>query len=205
MPSWLTHGRTLLNAGMKTIILSLFVALLLVSPSVRAQGLGTEFQVTKINKDLVTTPLFAYTGGPVHRTNQNERWVEMEVEFTAAPEYTDELTLRYFVLLNGKLLTGEVTHVGVLAGKGRLSVMYISPYGVARCMGNQVATANSIQNIAVQIVRKGTVKDELSLVRAPAQWYATIPPLTGLVLNKNETPFAPLWGDRYEQLKPATR
>ncbi|HEY2125233.1 MAG TPA: Amuc_1102 family pilus-like protein [Chthoniobacterales bacterium] len=190
---------------MKTIILSLFVALLLVSPSVRAQGLGTEFQVTKINKDLVTTPLFAYTGGPVHRTNQNERWVEMEVEFTAAPEYTDELTLRYFVLLNGKLLTGEVTHVGVLAGKGRLSVMYISPYGVARCMGNQVATANSIQNIAVQIVRKGTVKDELSLVRAPAQWYATIPPLTGLVLNKNETPFAPLWGDRYEQLKPATR
>jgi hypothetical protein len=77
--------------------------------------------------------------------------------------------------------------------------------GVARCMGNQTVTANSIQNIAVQVVRKGTVKDELNLVRAPAQWYSTIPPLTGLLLNKNETPFAPLWGDRYEQLKPATR
>jgi hypothetical protein len=190
---------------MKTIILPLLAALLLVSPSARAQGLGTEFQVTKINKDLVTTPLFAYTGGPVHRTNQNERWIEIEVEFTAAPEYTDELSLRYFVLLNGKLLTGEVTHAGVLAGKGKLSVVYISPTGVARCLGNQTVTLNSVQNVAVQIVQKGTVKDELTLVRAPARWYSTIPPLSGLILNKNETPFAPLWGDRYEQLKPATR
>lgn len=201
----MTHGRTLLNLGMKTIILSLFAALLFVSSSARGQGLGTEFQVTKINKNLVTTPLFAYNGGPTYRTNQTDRWLEVEVEFTAAPEYTDELSLKYFVLLNGKLLTGEVTHVGILSGKEKRSVMYVSPKGVARCMGNQVATVNSVQNIAVQIVQKGTVKDELSLARAPAQWYGTMPPLTGLLLNKNETPFAPLWWDRYEQLKPAAR
>jgi hypothetical protein len=41
----------------------------------------------------------------------------------------------------------------------------------------------------------------LSLTRAAAQWYKAIPALSGLVLNKNETPFAPLYWDRYEQIK----
>lgn len=181
------------------------MALLFVPLFARAQGGGTEFQLTKINKNLVTAPLFAYNGGPVYRTNQNDRWLEVEAEFTAAPEYTDELSLKYFILLNGKLLTGEVTHVGILSGKERRSVMYVSPKGVARCMGNQAVTVNAVQNIAIQIVQKGAVKDELSLTRAAAQWYSTMPPLGGLVLNKNETPFAPLFWDRYEQLKPAAR
>jgi hypothetical protein len=46
-------------------------------------------------------------------------------------------------------------------------------------------------------------KDELSLTRSPAQWFATIPQISGFVLNKNETPFAPLYWDRYEQIKTA--
>jgi hypothetical protein len=28
-----------------------------------------------------------------------------------------------------------------------------------------------------------------------------LPPITGFVLNKNETPFAPLYWDRYPQIK----
>ena len=70
---------------------------------------------------------------------------------------------------------------------------------------NRPATPTSVQNIAVQIVLGGAVKDELNLVRAPAQWYTTIPALTGLVLNKNETPFAPLYWDRYVQIKRQAR
>ena len=53
--------------------------------------------------------------------------------------------------------------------------------------------------------QKGAIKDELSLTRAPAQWYAGLPAVTGLVLNKNETPFAPLYWDRYEQIKTPGR
>jgi hypothetical protein len=61
-----------------------------------------------------------------------------------------------------------------------------------------------VQNIAVQIAQQGAVKDELSLTRAPPRWYASLPQLAGFLLNKNETPFAPLYWDRYEQIKPAT-
>ena len=43
------------------------------------------------------------------------------------------------------------------------------------------------QNIAVQIVQGGAVKDELSLARAPVRWSAALSPISGFVLNKNES------------------
>lgn len=124
------------------------------------------------------------------------------MEFAAAPEFTDELTFKYFILINGKLLTGEVTHANIAAGGGRRSVVYVSPRALARFIGKGVVTPNTVQNIAVQILQKGALKDELSFTRAPAQWYAGLPAVSGFVLNKNETPFAPLYWDRYEQIKP---
>ena len=161
----------------------------------------TEFQLTKINRNLVSTPQFTYTGAQQYPTNQRDRWLEVEAEFASAPEFTDELTFKYFILLNGKLLTGEVTHTNVAAGRENRSVMYVAPRTLARFMGNRALTPNAIQNIAVQIVQQGAIKSELSVARAQPQWYAAMPHLAGFVLNKNETPFAPLYWDRYEQIK----
>jgi hypothetical protein len=185
---------------MKTAVLS--VALILVAGEVFAQARNPEFQLTKITKNLVSTPQFSYTGGQQYPTNQRDRWLEVEVEFSAAPEFTDELTFKYFILVNGKLLTGEVTHLNVAAGREKRSVMYVSPQALLRFTRNQPVTPNAIQNVAVQITQKGAIKDELSFARAPAQWFAGLLALPGFVLNKNETPFAPLYWDRYEQIKP---
>ena len=166
-----------------------------------AQTRGTDFQLTKITKNLVSTPQFTYTGGQQYPSNQRDRWLEVEVDFAAAPDYTDELTFKYFILINGKLLAGEVTHVNIAAGKENRSVMYVSPRTLARFNGNRAVTANIIQNIGIQLLQQGAVKDELSFVKTPGQWYAALPQLAGFVLNKNETPFAPLYWDRYEQIK----
>ena len=103
------------------------------------------------------------------------------------------------------MLTGEVNHINVGAGREDRSVMYVSPKSLARVMNNRPVTPNVVQNIAVQIVQQGALKDEISLVRAPAQWYKGIPPIAGLVLNKDETPFASLYWDRYEQIKKPGR
>jgi hypothetical protein len=179
--------------------------LLCVFAALAAQSFGqsraTEFQLTKITKNLVSTPQFTYTGAQQYPTNQRDRWLEVEVEFSATPDFTDELTFKYLILVNGKLLTGEVTHVNVAAGRENRSVMYVSPRALARFLGNAAVTPNSIQNVAVQITQKGAVKTELSFNRAPGQWYAGLPAISGFVLNKNETPFAPLYWDRYEQIK----
>ena len=172
--------------------------------SVHAQARGPgDFQITKITRNLISTPQFAYTGAAQYQTNQRDRWLEVETEFTAAPAWTDELTFRYYILFNGKLLTGEVTHTNISAGRNNRSVMYVSPRTLARFSDNRPFTMNSFQNIAVQIVQQGAVKDELSLVRSPAQWFATMSQISGFVLNKNETPFAPLYWDRYEPIKIA--
>ena len=170
--------------------------------SASAQTRGTDFQLTKISKNLVSTPQFAFTGAQQYVTNQRDRWLEVEVEFAAAPEFTDELTFKYFILLNGKLLTGEVTHVNVAAGRENRSVMYVSPRTLARFIGKNVVTPNAVQNIAVQILQKGAIKDELSFNRTSGQWYAGLAAVSGFVMNKNETPFGPIYWDRYEQIKP---
>jgi hypothetical protein len=83
--------------------------------------------------------------------------------------------------------------------------MYVSPRALARIMGNRAITPNVIQNVAVQIVQQGGVKSELSQDRAQPGWFAAMPPVAGLVLNKNETPFAPLYWDRYELIKSTAR
>ena len=187
---------------MKTNFRSIVAALLVLAPlSGQTQvRVPSDFQITKITKNLISTPQLTF-GGEQHPPTGTDRWLEVEVEFAAAPEFTDELTIKYFILFNGKLLSGEVTHVNIPRGRERRSVMYVTPRTLVRFGANRPIASNSVQNVAVQILQKGVVKDELSLARAQPQWYATMPQIAGVVLNKNETPFAPLYWDRYEQIK----
>jgi hypothetical protein len=181
-----------------------FSSLMLLPFAVVAQvQAGPEFQLTKISRNLLSTPQFAYTGAQQYPSNQRDRWLEVEAEFAAVPEITDELTLKYFILINGTLLTGEVTHTSIAAGRENRSVMYISPRVLARFTGTRAMTASLVQNICVQITQQGLVRDEMNLVRAQPQWYAEMPRVAGLVLNKNQTPFAPLYWNRYAQIKTA--
>src|SRR5439155_26560084 len=136
---------------------------------------GREFQITKITKEFVPSPDY---GIGANRVNTNERWLQIEVEFNAAPEWTDELTLKYYILFNNRLLTGEVTHTNIPAGLNR-SVMYVLPVAIVRFAGNRPLLPNMIPNVAIQIVQGGAVKDELSLSRAPGQWFAALPPISG--------------------------
>jgi hypothetical protein len=162
---------------------------------------ASDFQITKITKNLISTPQFTYGGAEQYPTNQPDRWLEVEVQFTATPAFTDELTFKYYILFNGNVLTGEVTHVNIPAGRENRSVMYVSPGALERFGNKRPLAENSFQNIAVQILQQGAVKDQLSLARAQPDWFTTLPQVSGFVLNKNETPFAPLYWDRYEQIK----
>lgn len=182
-----------------------FASISIFSVAAFGQGRVADFQISKISKNFVTSPQFTYTGAEQFPANQRDRWLEVEVEFASAAEFVDDLTFKYYILVNGKLLTGEVTHTNIAGGKENRSVMYVSPRTLARIMGNRAATPASVQNVAVQIVQQGTVKAESSLDRAAPQWFASMPQVAGFVLNKNETPFAPLYWDRYEQIKASPR
>jgi hypothetical protein len=180
-----------------------YLALPLLLAPITAFAQAREFQITKIAPNFITSPQFTYTGAEQYTADQRDRWLEVEVTFTATPEFTDELSLKYYILVGGKLLTGEVTHVNIPAARDNRSVMYVTPKTLQRLLLGRPLTPTALQNVAVQLMQQGALKDEMSLNRAPAQWYATMPQVAGLVLNKNETPFAPLYWDRYCQIKTA--
>ncbi len=181
---------------------SLAILLAALATPVAAQNRAPDFRLSKINRNLISTPEFNYSGAGTFRSSNRDRWLEVEVEFSSALEFTEEATFQYYLLVNGKLLIGEVTHVNILGGKDLRSVMYVPPRALAHLLGHRPLTANVVENIAVQITLKGAVQDELSLARARPQWYSSLPAVPNLVLNKNETPFAPLYWDRYEMIKP---
>ncbi len=186
----------------KASSISLSVLLLFLPFGARAQTHApNEFQVTRITKNLITAPEYSYGGAEQFPTEERKLWLELEAEFVSVPEFTDELTFKYFILINGKLLTGEVTHVNISAGRENHSVMYVPPVASARFNNNRALAPNSVQNVAVQIAQRSAVKSELNLVRAGAKWYNAKLGIVGFVLNKNETPFAPLYWERYPQIK----
>jgi len=185
----------------RTILISANILSTIVATAIAQPRGAVDFQLLKINPNIISSPQFTYTGAEQFQADQRERWLEVEVTFACAPEFTDELTLKYFILFNGKLLTGEVTHVNIPAGREHRSVMYITPKTLQRLMLGRTVTNNALQNTAVQLMQQGALKDELSAQRAAPQWYATLPQVAGLVLNKNETPFMPLYWDRYCQIK----
>ena len=179
--------------------LRLLIFLLPLAASAQQAG---DFLIKKVAPAVIRTPEYTFNGDP--RRFTQSQWLEVEVEFSARPEITPELTLRYYILFAGTLLTGEVTHVNIPAGQSLFSVMYVPPRNLARFLRGAPLTANSIENIAVQIVRPGVAQALAEFVLKPnprGPWWTTLQQTPGFVLNKAETPFAPLYWDRYEAIK----
>ena len=98
---------------------------------------------------------------------------------------------------------GDVTHVNVLPGQSLFSVMYVAPRSMIQLLKGQPFTVNSVANAEVQILKPGVgaplaVKQ---LKPGPPLDKSSLPQVAGLLLNKNETPYAPLYYDRYEAIK----
>lgn len=187
--------------AMKSLLSSLAVvtALTVAAHAQVPVGPGS-IKLGKVQPAMVKTPEFQLSSGPAKRSKSLD-WLEVEVEFETAPEFITELTFKYTILLEKKLLDGEVTHVNIPKGKDHFSVMYVSPRAIERLTGAKALTGASIENVWVEVTSQG---QRLGVTSHRPGAIPNVPHLTGMVLNKNETPFAPLFYDRYEAIK-ATR
>lgn len=198
---------------MKKIVTSLaFVAL---SQWAYAQQ-NNDFQIVSITPSLVTTPEYSINYGPKNKkVPKNKDFLELEVSFdwqprAKEPKFLDDLTLNYYVLLSNKskeypkgvLLTGSVTHTAIPQARGLNSVMYVSPRTLERFFdGKAPNTVNAtVVDVGVTITKQGQLVAEKSW-KGKGQWWSTLQQVSGYVLNKNETPFAPLAWDYYEAIK----
>lgn len=180
-----------------------FASLALLALSSHSSFGRPDYDIRKISPGVDLTPAISFNFGPVqHPQPRSEQWLEVEVNFESNVDWTDELTFRYFILLAGQCLTGEVTHIDIPKGRDLYSVMYVSPRTIARVLNGRQITSLDIQDVGIQIVSKGQVLVTKSYKTVgDAQWWQSLPQVTGKVLNKNQTPFAPLIWDRYEQIK----
>ena len=154
----------------------------------------------KVQPAIVKTPEFNLTSGPTKRS-KNADWLELEVEYETKMDIP-ELTFKYTVQIEGKLLDGEVTYVAIAKDKEHFAVMYISPKALKQLTGGKALTAGSIENVWVDALSQGQKLDPqtASYKGGAPKNIAHVP---GFVLRKDQTPFAPLFYDRYEEIKSA--
>ena len=140
-------------------------------------------------------------GGAPAKPFSPQAWMEVEVDFKSTVESTEELTFKYYIYLDvKKCLVGTVTHVNIPKGISLWSVMYVSPPALARLAGGKFG--KNVQEVTVQILSKGEVVAEKTLKGTQGQWWTKLDQNTAALLNKNETPFAPLYWDHYVEIKP---
>jgi hypothetical protein len=143
-------------------------------------------------------------------------WLEVETEFDAFQEFP-ELTFKYSLVLTGKqgtqpkLLEGEVVHVDVAPGRERHSVMYIAPKTLNRLSDNKLFSVSNIYGVYVEVSAGGQlIAFGQKSAKAPYENFAKAresftEKLTDAFLNKGQTPFAPLFFDYHEAIKPLAR
>lgn len=198
----------------KQLLLALSLAAL--TATLPAQQPNTEFQISAIVPDLVTSPDYTISYGPKNKKiPKTKDFLELEVSFdwqpkAKLPAYLDDLTLNYYVLLNdksrenpkGTLLTGSVSHTAIPQAKGMHSVMYVSPRTLERFFGGKLPTTvnSAVVDVGVTISKQGQLVAEKSW-KGRGKWWEQFTATQGYVLNKSETPFAPLVWDYYEAIK----
>jgi hypothetical protein len=185
-------------------LILLFVFQALFVSGIHAQGRATDFVVKAVNVEFISTPEIQFSGTQ-RRSDTREKWMEIETEFEANPEFTEELTFKYYVQINKNVYIGEVTHVDIAAGKGLFSVMYISPRSISRIMEGKTINGTAIERVSVEISKQGAVVGYGSWKEEKTGWWTTSPQKPGFLRNKNETPFAPLYWSRYEAIKTNAR
>ena len=206
-----------------TFSAAILFTLLVIPVQVQAQqaALNTEVMITKIEPGFLPSPKITVAGYAKQMPGRPAPWLEIEVTFernAKDPKFADELTFNYYVLLKNErftedkkptMLTASITHIHVPQEKGLHSVAYVSPRSLATFFDGKtpVNAQQTVTDVGVTISGKNgllAIATSKGTVKGDKGWWdntALYTPKAGALLNKNETPFAPLEWDYYEAVK----
>jgi hypothetical protein len=199
-------------------------SLVLICASTAQAQVNTEFSIKKIDPALVETPQIS--AGSYRKQQSGAArpipWLEVDVNFERnevskqASKFTDDLVVNFYILLNNAALTedkkptlliGSTTISDVPYGKGLHAAAFVAPQSLARYFdgkapiniqqavidvgvtissGSDLAAISSLKNLDVAKQGKGWWEAESGMTK-----------VSGRVLEKPQTPFAPLAWDYY--------
>ncbi len=220
-PSQLMKNRLLplLLCGLTAFVWSASRAAAQATPAAPAGAKKEELvDISKVNVELQKTPDF-----PVPNVKQKrfvpKDWIEVEVDCKAelsktAPDKTkktyQEVTFKYYLYFQGtpdskknRVVTGEVVHVNVPIKENIHSVMYLSPTALAKLTdGSPTVNKTMVQQWGVAVFIDGQEVGRKTSQNNQEWW--TKPGLAAtesLLLDKSQTPFAPLWHDYHLEVR----
>jgi hypothetical protein len=151
--------------------------------------------ISKITSELVPSPTYKLTFGPEKRF-QPRNWLEVELEFSVRERVPGNAVFRFGVQMNGTLFTGDVAVAPLEKGAGLLTVAYISPASLRRASHGRGLNNGSGLRIDITVVSEGetigsAIYGNTNAIGPVEQT------LEQTVRPKSDTPFAPLFWDRY--------
>lgn len=145
-------------------------------------------------------------------------WLEVEagikIPATNAEQkkigFIDQVTVKWYVAFknpDGKdfiKLTKTITHINVPIEEEIFSSVYMSPSMLKRVTGKDKAGKGDVEAVGLQVLVNGQ-EVGLAAQKKPEKWWES-PKLSDQsdkfpLLNKDETPFAMFWWDRYAEIQ----
>ncbi len=188
---------------------ALVVVLLLTAPffsflsSAQAPVRFGDFKIKAIREQLVVAPDYKSLVSGVGTTGSTlaKKWLRIETEFDTLPEWADDVTLKYYVLMgrgrDARMFGGEVTYINIEKGQRHMSAMFMHPNTVERYgQGN-------VEAVHVELWYQGRLMDQDNTPIANIRWWEGNEPIRGFLLDPQQTPWSVTAFDRYEESKPA--
>lgn len=190
-----------------SVILSCVVGMMLFLVPDRAMAQDqVKVDVDDIKIDLVNTPEYNYAGD-TKKLPKSKEWVEVEVEFKVEGktenDVAEALEFTYYVMMGDKetMLTEKITHVNVPLDEDIYSVMYISPTTIQKMFGKEVSVSGAVAGVAIEVRHNGALVGGDATVDPSSRWWQSKTQTPGMLRRKSDTPFAPLWWDRYADVE----
>ena len=179
---------------------------------VHAQG---KADVGDLVFDNIPSPEFA---GVKNKSFKPKDWLEVEagIKVPAASAdqkkigFINQVTVKWYVAMDnpdGKgfvMLSKTINHINVPVDEEVFSSVYLSPSTLKRLTGKDRAGKSAVKAVGLEVLVDG-VKVGQGSVKQKDGWWAS-PSLSNQsdkfpLLNKMETPFAPMWWDRYAEIQ----
>lgn len=183
---------------MRTSIQRLMAGLILLSIAARAQDVS----FIRVETSEPRTPIYQsedgletiQVKGLVQASSSDKKWFRIAAEYSTVREWTDRLTLEYYVLFPGetKVFKGTVHYMDIPQGRNHLSEMYLHFNRYARHYRR-----GEIQYAVVALI-DGRQMAVHTNKNNPENWWKSLQAHPGELLDRIATPFVVFNIEKFE-------
>jgi hypothetical protein len=184
-----------------------------------ASGQAAKVLGDKPTFDDIPSPEF---GGAKNKAFKPKDWLEIETKLNIslspepATKTCDKITVKWYIAVKNAeksgtflLFTKDIDYVNVPVSEEVYCSVYLSPSSIKRLTGFDRAGKSAVEYVGYEVLINGEKVAQETSKGKPGWWNAASDKISRSdkvpLLNKAETPFAPMWWDRYAEVSVERR